>query len=97
MPCNYDDVTLSNIDDYYILDLSNIPNAASCNEEPQTLEVKPLITPPQSDSRRGTWSSSDVPSESVPSTLNFPSQDEPVTMISKSISLLASSQPEQVH
>ncbi|XP_031567263.1 tyrosine-protein phosphatase non-receptor type 13-like isoform X2 [Actinia tenebrosa] len=82
------------------LDLSNIPTAGSSNEEPQTLEVKPLITPPQQENRHLSRTrvespcSSDTlsPTDSHPSTFNFPSEDEPVTMISKSISSLATPQ-----
>ena len=68
-------------------DLSSIPNASSANEEPENLEVKPL-TPSEpysveadtrQDSRRGSSL------EPHPSTFAFPSEDEPVTMISKSI------------
>ncbi|XP_020916558.2 tyrosine-protein phosphatase non-receptor type 13 isoform X2 [Exaiptasia diaphana] len=79
------------------LDLSNIPGASSTNEEPQTLEVKPLITPPQHGKRyhvESPWSSNtQSPTESPASTFNFPSEDEPVTMISKSISSLAANPP----
>ena len=69
-------------------DLSNIPNPSSANEEPENLEVKPL-TPRepyltelenQQDSQRRS-----SPESGHPSTFAFPSEDEPVTLISKSI------------
>ena len=69
-------------------DLSNIPNASSANEEPENLEVKPLtprepylseLENQQDPQRRSS------PESGHPSTFAFPSEDEPVTMISKSI------------
>ncbi|XP_068744131.1 tyrosine-protein phosphatase non-receptor type 13-like isoform X2 [Montipora capricornis] len=72
---------------YSSIDLSNIPNATSANEEPDSLEVKPLTSAEQ-------YSSPDAEDhlnpersqgESQPSPFSFPPEDEPVTMISKSI------------
>lgn len=66
-------------------DLSNIPNASSPNEEPENLEVK-SITPRDSYSREtDNLQDRRSSSEPYPSTFQFPSEDEPVTMISKSI------------
>ena len=69
-------------------DLSSIPNVSSVNEEPENLEVKSL-TPtepfsPEPEDRQD-YSQSESSPEPRPSTFSFPSEDEPVTMISKSI------------
>ena len=69
-------------------DLSNIPNASSVNEEPPSLEVKPLTpreTTTAAQENQQVQSSKDPSPEPRPSTFAFPSEDEPVTMISKSI------------
>ena len=68
-------------------DLSNIPNASSANEEPENLEVKPLTPrePYSSEADIPRDSQSETSLEPRPSTFTFPSEDEPVTMISKSI------------
>lgn len=69
-------------------DLSNIPNASSVNEEPPSLEVKPLTprdTTTAAQENRQNQTPKDPSPEPHPSTLAFPSEDEPVTMISKSI------------
>ncbi|XP_078359591.1 tyrosine-protein phosphatase non-receptor type 13-like [Oculina patagonica] len=69
-------------------DLSNIPNASSVNEEPPSLEVKPLTprdtTAAEPDNQQDQSPRERSP-EPHPSTFAFPSEDEPVTMISKSI------------
>ena len=69
-------------------DLSSIPNVSSVNEEPENLEVKSL-TPtepfsPEPEDRQD-YSQRESSPEPRPSTFSFPSEDEPVTMISKSI------------
>ena len=108
------------------VDISSVPSPKYYGEEPETLEVKPLLNP-----RRGQWEDTvDAPQtqhqlerlpsqqgnheqqlglatrpqtdpdvdeedgedghpEQHPSSLSFPSEDEPVTMVSKSISSLA--------
>ena len=73
---------------FVFTDLSNIPNASSVNEEPPSLEVKPLTphdttTAAQKDQQ--SESPKDPSPEPRPSTFAFLSEDEPVTMISKSI------------
>ena len=70
------------------IDLSNIPNASSVNEEPPNLEVKPLTprdTTTDALEEQQSQSPKDPSPEPRPSTFAFPSEDEPVTMISKSI------------
>ena len=71
-----------------LTDLSNIPNASSVNEEPPSLEVKPLTprdtTAATIENQQGQLPKEHSP-EPRPSTFAFPSEDEPVTMISKSI------------
>ena len=83
-------------------DLSSIPNASSANEEPESLEIKPL-TPREPSSAAEPDSPQDspreTPSEPRPSTFAFPSEDEPVTMISKSIppsAVSASNRPSRM-
>ncbi|XP_022779941.1 tyrosine-protein phosphatase non-receptor type 13-like isoform X3 [Stylophora pistillata] len=70
------------------LDLSSIPNISAINEEPQSLEIKPL-TPRDTSSaepdHKESLSSRKQSPEPHRSTFTFPSEDEPVTMISKSI------------
>lgn len=69
-------------------DLSNIPNASSVNDEPPSLEIKPLTprdtTTAELENQEG-QSPKELSPEPRPSTFAFPSEDEPVTMISKSI------------
>ena len=73
---------------FLFTDLSNIPNASSVNEEPPSLEVKPL-TPRDTTTAaledQQSQSPKDPSPEPLPSTFAFLSEDEPVTMISKSI------------
>lgn len=70
------------------IDLSSIPNVSAVNEEPPDLEVKPL-TPRDTTSAEPDKQQAHSPRERSPephpSTFAFPSEDEPVTMISKSI------------
>ncbi|XP_074610552.1 tyrosine-protein phosphatase non-receptor type 13-like [Acropora palmata] len=73
---------------YSSFDLSNIPNASSANEELDNIEVKSLNSSDE-HSTLDTEAHHNVErrsqGEQHPSPFAFPSEDEPVTMISKSI------------
>ena len=80
-------IILNNLHLFILPDLSSIPSGHLASEEPETFEIKPLITPrhePEVENKP--TSLSDQSEEPRPSAFNFPSEDEPVTMISKSIS-----------